>query len=447
MTKGKKNILQFFSFILKLLYYIVIFFVCLLCGFLVFYIISSQINANNENYKPKISLYTIVSPSMNPVIEVYDIVVNVRPDSEKDIEIGDIITYKSKAPNSEGMTITHRVVSIVKNGNKTEYITQGDNNENPDSIFVDYDSIIGEEILIIPKVGELQFLIAEQKGWLFLLLVPVAFFIFKDAYRLIELFGLKRKVDKVAGYVETTSIEKKKYEEQARKEKIKKQLEEKHVIKDSLVKSKYEDKGFLEEYSETIVKVDKNRYTKSLKTNVKKTSEKQPLIKEEQIEPKEIITEKVPVKKEKPVIVYEQFEILDTDELTTKIKEYDKKISELDKMLQDLENVKREPEVVEEETFVEEDNYLKESKIKVISVEETKTRKRARTQQEEIPKPKQKVEVVELKSLVQNNSVEKINITPKKSKKKRLNLKNNEPVKKPVKKGLIIIEKTKNRNK
>ena len=423
MFKGK-NIKQYISFIFKILCYIVLFFVCLLCGFLVYYIISSQMNANNENYKPKVSLYTIVSPSMTPVIDVYDIVVNVRPDNKNDIEVGDIITYKSKAPNSEGMTITHRVVSIVKDEEgKIEYITQGDNNENPDSIFVDYDSIIGKEIMIIPKVGKLQFLIAEQKGWLFLLLIPVAIIVFKDAYRLIELFGLKRKVDKVAGYIETSSIEKKKQEEQIRKEKLKKQLEDKHITKDSRTKSSLEPKGFLEEYTETVVKVDKNRYKKN-KTTIKEEPKVEEIV-EEEIK----IEEKPVVKKEKPVIIYEQFEILDTDELTTKIKEYDEKISELDKMLQDLENAKVKEEPKEE--FIEENDYLKESKIKVVKIEETKNKKNSTRKKKEELYNTTKVDVVEIKSLLKKDQVEKINITQKNNKK-------------PVKKGIIVIEKNRN---
>lgn len=423
MFKGK-NIKQYISFIFKILCYIVLFFVCLLCGFLVYYIISSQMNANNENYKPKVSLYTIVSPSMTPVIDVYDIVVNVRPDNKNDIEVGDIITYKSKAPNSEGMTITHRVVSIVKDEEgKIEYITQGDNNENPDSIFVDYDSIIGKEIMIIPKVGKLQFLIAEQKGWLFLLLIPVAIIVFKDAYRLIELFGLKRKVDKVAGYVESSAIEKKKQEEQIRKEKLKKQLEDKHITKDSRTKSSLEPKGFLEEYTETVVKVDKNRYKKN-----KNTIKEEPKV-EEIVEEEIKIEEKPVVKKEKPVIIYEQFEILDTDELTTKIKEYDEKISELDKMLQDLENAKVKEEPKEE--FIEENDYLKESKIKVVKIEETKNKKNSTRKKKEELDNTTKVDVVEIKSLLKKDQVEKINITQKNNKK-------------PVKKGIIVIEKNRN---
>ncbi len=153
-SKSKKNI---FQILLKLLSTIVIAFVCLITFFLLYYIVTSQLHAKDENYRPGISIYTIVSPSMNPVIKVYDIVVNAKVNNPKDIQIGDIITYKSKAANSEGMTITHRVVAIDKTQDGIyEYMTQGDNNSEPDSLFVTFDQVIGKEIMIIPKAGKLQ---------------------------------------------------------------------------------------------------------------------------------------------------------------------------------------------------------------------------------------------------------------------------------------------------
>ena len=52
---------------------------------------TSQVHSNDKKYKPALSFYTIVSPSMNPVIKVYDVVVNVRVNNPKDINVGDII--------------------------------------------------------------------------------------------------------------------------------------------------------------------------------------------------------------------------------------------------------------------------------------------------------------------------------------------------------------------
>ena len=193
-AKLKKILLS----ILKLLYYIAIAFVCFIAAVLIYYIISVQIHAKDENYKPGISIYTIVSPSMTPNIKVYDVVVNIRVDDPTKINVGDIITFKSQAATSEGMTITHRVIARDQLPDGTyEYMTQGDNNPEPDSSYVTFDNVIGKEIVTIPGLGKVQFLIANKKSWLFLLLIPIAIYLIKEIYKLIDLVGLKKKVAKV----------------------------------------------------------------------------------------------------------------------------------------------------------------------------------------------------------------------------------------------------------
>ena len=172
----------------KILSWIIVSFACLLILFLLINTVLAQINANNKNYKPLISLYTIVSPSMTPVIEVYDVVLNVKAFSAENIEIGDIITFKSKSSLSEGMTITHRVIEVNKKQNgEIEFVTQGDHNENPDAGYVQFEDIIGKEIFIIPGLGKLQFLLATKRGWIFLILIPIAILIIKDIFKLIDL--------------------------------------------------------------------------------------------------------------------------------------------------------------------------------------------------------------------------------------------------------------------
>lgn len=404
--KKNRNIL---SVILKLLYYIVILFICLIALFLLYYIISSQLHADDPNYKPKISIYTIVSPSMTPVINVYDIVVNVRTESPKDIQVGDIITYKSSAPNAEGMTITHRVTEVSQLPDGTyEYMTQGDNNSEPDSLYVTYDTVIGKEVLIIPYLGRLQFLIANQKGWLFLLLIPVSIYLLREVIKLIDLLGLRKKVDRVIGTTEENFIEKRKIEknkEAERKELIKEELHSKEVEKDARRKSEYEAEGFLESYTEHIVTVSENKYKK----NKKKTSKeiKTPLAPDENIkspikaEAKKVIPNNkkkmepliLPKPARKQEVVNEQYEILDTDELTTKIKEYDSKIEKLNKMIRDMENI--DTSKIEENPIEEVDDYLQEAKVKVTKIEPVK-KSRSQKVEKELAKPEK----------------EKINLTP-----------------------------------
>ena len=282
MQKENK-VLNIISHILKLLYYVVVVFICLIAICLVIYIISSQINANNENYKPKLSIYTIISPSMTPVINVYDVVVNIRPNNEDDIQVGDIITYKSESSASYGMMITHRVTEITEENGSIAYKTQGDSNSEPDSMLVSYNQIVGKEILIIPYIGKLQFLIANKKGWLLLALIPIGFFIIKDFWKILELFGLRKKVESLS----TTKFDfKKKKKEQQRKE---------NILKDLLQKE--EEKRLKLQTEFLTAKVS------SQNTN-----------KEEQ----------------------EEYEILDTDEITATIKEYDNKIEYFYKNLKQL---------------------------------------------------------------------------------------------------------------
>ena len=372
------------SKLLKLLYAIVITFVCLISVFLIYYIIDSQLHANDENYKPGVSIYTIVSPSMTPVIHVYDVVVNVKTKGPQDIQIGDIVTYKSVAPTSEGMTITHRVVGIdeLPDGN-FEYQTQGDNNSEPDAIPVAYDQIIGKEIMIIPYLGKLQFVIASQKGWLFLLLIPIGIYLIREFFKLIDLFGLRKRVNRVVGTSEESSLTRKIEENNIRKEKIKQELKIKEDLKESRIKNELEPISFLEEYNETTLTVNDNRYIKpTKKSNVVEAESEElemPAIKEEvKVSTTKKTTPKIELPKPKKIEIEDEYEILDTDDLTSKIKEYDNRIESLDKMIKDIDNITKEKKVTkkEEKAFVESDSYLKGTKIKVAKVEATKNQKK-----------------------------------------------------------------------
>lgn len=459
--KDKKGILlKVFSIILKLLYYLVISFVCLIAIFLIYYIISSQFHNGDENYKPKISIYTIVSPSMTPVIEVYDVVVNVRADTPKDIQIGDIITYKSTAPTSEGMTITHRVIAIEQLPDGTyEYMTQGDNNSEPDSTYVLFDNVIGKEIITIPKVGYIQFLLASKKGWLFLLLIPIGIYLLREVFKLIDLLGLRNKVDKVVKQPEKPKEEKLSKEKQEQlKVEIKDNLLTTEAKKDSYTRSIYETDGFLEKYKETIVKVKTNKYQKDkttkeeVKTEVSKdisviapTKVTADNIEEQ---PKKNKAIELPKVKQKPLVVNEHYEILDTDELSSKIKEYDSKIEQLDKMIKDIENIKPE-EVKEPEEITEIDDFLQGSKIKVTKIEETKNKRNKKvTSKKESSlvqdiKPKNLNIAINILPQKEEPKKEEKKTTPKKQKELNLNPKEVKKINRKPKKETSKDEKKK----
>ncbi len=393
-----EKIKNFFMKLLKLLGYIVIAFVCLCVVFLVYYIISSQIHANDENYKPAVSIYTIVSPSMTPVINVYDVVVNTKVKNPENIQVGDIITYVSKSPTSEGMTITHRVTRIDKaQDGSYEFMTQGDNNSEPDSLYVQFDQVIGKELIIIPALGRLQFLIANQKGWLFLLLIPVSIYVLFEIYKLIDLLGLRRRVNNVVGTTEESLIERKKEQRQQEKERkiaIKEELNTKSLQKESLIRNEQEPEGFLERYNETTVSVVSNKYKKNpkkektTKTTIATVPTKVSTGKNVPVKDKVEVEVELPKIKENPYVINKPIEILDTDELTTKIKEYDTKIEKLDKMIADIEKI---PVTEKKEEIVEKDDYLTKRKIKVNKVEPTKNQKKPAPVRKKVKKEEPKI--------------------------------------------------------
>ena len=383
----------------------IVFFACFIVVVLLFYVFMAQIHSNDEHYKPLFSFYTIVSPSMNPVIKVYDVVVNVRVSNPEQIEVGDIITYVSTNPTSLGMTITHRVVAVYKGENGVyEYQTQGDNNSESDSVLVTFDNIIGKEIFIIPALGKIQFVLADKKGWIFLLLIPIAIFIFKDVYELIELLGLRRKVDKVTGYVEEPERVVKIEKEKERKEIIRRELIISEVKADALIRAEAEEPGFLEPYSEDYVAIGKVEETP--KEDKKQDVNAIKIVKPDVIEGEKIETSledetiKEGIKELEPVISH--IEILDTDELTHKIKMYDEKLLKLDKMLRDLENMKdkkkkEQLEVVEipKEEVVPEVEEVKVTNEIIPEVEEIKEVEEEVPVVEEIKEEKEEVPVVE----------------------------------------------------
>ncbi len=403
--------------IIKILINILVVFVCLIAFFLLYYIISAQIHSNDENYKPSISLYTIVSPSMDPVIKVYDVVVNKKVKSPNEISVGDIITYVSTNPTSEGMTITHRVIEVEGSSEgQYAYRTQGDNNSAPDATYVTFDNVIGKEIIIIPSLGKLQFLLANKKGWLFLLLIPIGIYILKDIYKLIELYGLRRKVDEVAGIIEEPDYVKKRHEKE-RKERLRNELKKIESKGDKYLRSEFENNGFLEPYSENIITVGEVNNTtieaeqpkeqpneeKCIKQDISFIN-KQSLIKKEE-KTKEVkeknVSKTQSTKKERirPILQSSDIEILDTDELSSIIKKYTEKIAQLDEAIQDLEEnkkiaaAKKQEEKNKKETFVEHDDYLNGEKIKVVSIESAKKHRPKAQEEKQV-----EIEKIEIKS-------------------------------------------------
>lgn len=84
--------------------------------------------------------------SMEPVISSRSYAIEIVPESEDQINVGDIISYNSKYADG---TIIHRVIEKGYDSQGTYFILQGDNNPTPDPGRVRFDQVQRVVVAII----------------------------------------------------------------------------------------------------------------------------------------------------------------------------------------------------------------------------------------------------------------------------------------------------------
>ena len=188
-VKKKSNFRETLKFISTIISWTVFTLLILIMVALVYYFVAVRIYAaKGSGHEPKFSLYTIITPSMTPNINVYDVVVDVKVDKPEDIKINDVITFNSSIPGVHGGTITHRVIAINKDASGNyHYTTKGDYNLVDDGVDVEFANIVGKVALRIPQLGRVQFFLATKAGWLICVLVPAVYVIIKDIFKIIKL--------------------------------------------------------------------------------------------------------------------------------------------------------------------------------------------------------------------------------------------------------------------
>ena len=94
----------------------------------------------------------VSSYSMEPTLEVGDLVVMVPPTKPCNSLLGHVAIYYSPEFNDY---IVHRVIAIY-NAQECTYIFKGDANPGPDPYPVPYGNIVGVVVFVIPQLGLLS---------------------------------------------------------------------------------------------------------------------------------------------------------------------------------------------------------------------------------------------------------------------------------------------------
>lgn len=287
---SKKSI---FKLIADILTWTIFAILMIVAAFLIYYVIANAVySKKGERFKPIVSLYTIISGSMLPIIKVYDVVVNLRVDDPSKLHEGDVITFISQSKINYGDTITHRINKITYDNGTYYFTTKGDNNLVPDESPVEFNNIIGKVILKIPQLGQAQFFLLKQGSKLFLILIPSFGILIYDLLKMLNLVDTKKKVDKS---LEVKENKLSKEEEEKLKEEIKNRLSDKNISDNSETKSVVEkintttETKYIEELN-TAEKVDENK----IDIAEKQAESQEEKVEDEIVVPKTVSKESIP---------------------------------------------------------------------------------------------------------------------------------------------------------
>ena len=122
-----------------------------------------------------ISMFNIVSKSMEKTINVNDLIVMQKCPEEK-IQKGDIITYTKQ----DGTIVTHRIIKIEKEDGHNIYTTKGDNNEIEDGEKIKYEQVHGKYLFKIKGAGKFAQKLQNNNGLITVILIVIIFIILKN---------------------------------------------------------------------------------------------------------------------------------------------------------------------------------------------------------------------------------------------------------------------------
>ncbi len=189
------NFKGLFKYISTVISWTIFLLLTLICLFLGYYYISVRLyTTKGEKYEPLFSVYTVVSESMEPTVDKFDVIVNTKIDDIKDVKINDVITFISTWQVNYGMTVTHRVVGTkTLDDGSTCLVTRGDNNTADDQTCVSESNVIGVVRAVVPGLGKLQGFLASGFGWLLIIVFPALYILVKDIMKIFKLVDEDKK--------------------------------------------------------------------------------------------------------------------------------------------------------------------------------------------------------------------------------------------------------------
>lgn len=125
---------------------------------IILFIINLILSFEENTHILGIYMFNIVSESMEPTLEIDDVVIVQKCDTSQ-LQKGDIITFQQ-----DGRIISHRILDVTKEKEAIKFETKGDNNEIPDPEMVEAGQVYGKVLFKIKKIGKFISYIQNVRG-------------------------------------------------------------------------------------------------------------------------------------------------------------------------------------------------------------------------------------------------------------------------------------------
>ena len=123
-------------------------------------------------------LFAVATGSMVPDYNINDVLA-IKEVNHNEIKVGDDITYLGKKQDVSGKIVTHRIIDIEEKNGKKTYLTKGINNDVEDPTIGD-NQIYGKVVGKVPVVTQINHIVKNQYGFLFLIFLPLVIVIFLE---------------------------------------------------------------------------------------------------------------------------------------------------------------------------------------------------------------------------------------------------------------------------
>lgn len=143
------------------------------------------------------SVLQIMTGSMEPEYKTGCIVVVHKVDTDT-LKKGDVISFYSTDKNINGRVNTHRIYEVTSNMKGVPlFVTKGDANAEPDPETVSSINVIGKVVFNLGTVsGSVISVLRNPKVIFFLIILPLIFITFSEAFNLVSMIVENRSEEK-----------------------------------------------------------------------------------------------------------------------------------------------------------------------------------------------------------------------------------------------------------